>query len=101
MRARVVGAELARSIVKVWIESGFEPARSGLDVERVKGVRRAGNEVMSGGRPSYALPRAMRWARSRRQRGATHCPSVLHSTRPGRSGYPSRVVDYRARNGRY
>jgi ribose 5-phosphate isomerase B len=34
--ARVVGAELAKSIVKAWLESEFEPARSGPKVERIK-----------------------------------------------------------------
>ncbi len=36
MGARVVGAELAKSIVKAWLESEFEPARSGPKVERIK-----------------------------------------------------------------
>ena len=34
--ARVVGPELAKSIVKAWLESEFEPARSGPKVERIK-----------------------------------------------------------------
>jgi ribose 5-phosphate isomerase B len=33
--ARVVGPELAKSIVKAWLESEFEPARSGPKVERI------------------------------------------------------------------
>ena len=33
--ARVVGPELAKSIVKAWLESEFEPARSGTKVERI------------------------------------------------------------------
>ena len=36
MGARVVGPELAKSIVKAWLESEFEPARSGPKVERIK-----------------------------------------------------------------
>ena len=36
MGARVVGPELAKSIVKTWLESEFEPARSGPKVERIK-----------------------------------------------------------------
>jgi ribose 5-phosphate isomerase B len=36
MGARVVGAELAKSIVKAWLESEFEPGRSGPKVERIK-----------------------------------------------------------------
>ena len=35
MGARVVGPELAKSIVKAWLESEFEPARSGPKVERI------------------------------------------------------------------
>ena len=34
--ARVVGPELAKSIVKAWLESEFEPARSGPKLERIK-----------------------------------------------------------------
>ena len=34
--ARVVGPELAKSIVKAWLESEFEPPRSGPKVERIK-----------------------------------------------------------------
>jgi len=33
---RVVGPELAKSIVKAWLESEFEPDRSGPKVERIK-----------------------------------------------------------------
>lgn len=36
MGARVVGPELAKSIVKARLESEFEPARSGPKVERIK-----------------------------------------------------------------
>jgi ribose 5-phosphate isomerase B len=36
MGARVVGPELAKSIVKAWLDSEFEPARSGPKVERIK-----------------------------------------------------------------
>ncbi|HET9594232.1 MAG TPA: ribose 5-phosphate isomerase B [Anaeromyxobacteraceae bacterium] len=35
MGARVVGPELAKSIVKAWLESEFEPARSGPKVDRI------------------------------------------------------------------
>jgi len=35
MGARVVGAELAKSIVKSWLDSEFEPARSGSKVDRI------------------------------------------------------------------
>ena len=34
--ARVVGPELAKSIVKAWLDSEFEPARSGPKVEKIK-----------------------------------------------------------------
>lgn len=34
--ARVVGAELAKSIVKAWLESEFEPARSGPKLDRIR-----------------------------------------------------------------
>jgi ribose 5-phosphate isomerase B len=36
MGARVVGSELAKSIVKAWLESEFEPTRSGPKVDRIK-----------------------------------------------------------------
>jgi ribose 5-phosphate isomerase B len=34
--ARVVGPELAKSIVKAWLESEFEPARSQAKVDRIR-----------------------------------------------------------------
>jgi ribose 5-phosphate isomerase B len=39
--ARVVGPELAKAIVKVWLESEFEPARSGPKVERILAYERS------------------------------------------------------------
>src|SRR5438067_857642 len=36
MGARVVGPELAKSIVKAWLESEFEPARSAPKVKRIE-----------------------------------------------------------------
>jgi len=36
MGARVVGPELAKSIVKAWLDSEFDPARSGPKVERIR-----------------------------------------------------------------
>jgi ribose 5-phosphate isomerase B len=38
--ARVVGPELAKSIVKAWLDSEFEPARSGPKVERIREYER-------------------------------------------------------------
>ena len=40
MGARVVGPELAKAIVKVWLESEFEPARSAAKVERIRAYER-------------------------------------------------------------
>ena len=40
--ARVVGPELAKSIVKAWLESEFEPARSGPKVKRIKAYEERG-----------------------------------------------------------
>jgi ribose 5-phosphate isomerase B len=36
MGARVIGPELAKSIVKTWLGAEFEPARSGPKVEKIK-----------------------------------------------------------------
>jgi ribose 5-phosphate isomerase B len=36
MGARVVGPELAKTIVKAWLDSEFEPARSAPKVERIR-----------------------------------------------------------------
>ncbi|AIC20865.1 MULTISPECIES: ribose 5-phosphate isomerase B [Pseudomonas] len=41
--ARVVGAELAKSIVKSFLESEFESARSGAKVERINAIERDGH----------------------------------------------------------
>ncbi|HTN53220.1 MAG TPA: ribose 5-phosphate isomerase B [Anaeromyxobacter sp.] len=43
MGARVVGPELAKSIVKAWLESEFEPARSAAKVERIRAYERRGS----------------------------------------------------------
>jgi ribose 5-phosphate isomerase B len=40
--ARVVGPELAKSIVRAWLDSEFEPARSGPKVERIKAYEERG-----------------------------------------------------------
>lgn len=40
--ARVIGPELAKSIVRAWLASEFEPARSGPKVERIRDFERSG-----------------------------------------------------------
>lgn len=40
--ARVIGTELAKSIVSAWLSSEFEPARSGPKVERIVAFEREG-----------------------------------------------------------
>lgn len=40
MGARVVGPELAKSIVKAWLDSEFEPARSAQKVDRIRAYER-------------------------------------------------------------
>ena len=42
--ARVIGAELAKSIVKAFLESEFEAARSGAKVERINAIERDGHQ---------------------------------------------------------
>ncbi len=42
MGARVVGPELAKSIVKAWLESEFEPGRSAPKVERIRAYEQRG-----------------------------------------------------------
>ncbi len=41
MGSRVVGPELAKTIVKAWLDSEFEPARSGPKVERIRAYERS------------------------------------------------------------
>ncbi|MFZ4962702.1 ribose 5-phosphate isomerase B [Pseudomonas sp. Mn2068] len=41
--ARVVGAELAKSVVKSFLESEFEAERSGAKVERINAIERDGH----------------------------------------------------------
>jgi len=38
--ARVIGPELVEAIVKAWLESEFEPERSGAKVERIRAYDR-------------------------------------------------------------
>lgn len=40
--ARVIGPELAKSIVRAWMASEFEPARSGPKVDRIRDFERNG-----------------------------------------------------------
>ncbi len=40
--ARVIGPELAKSILQAWLASEFEPERSGPKVERIKAFEAAG-----------------------------------------------------------
>ncbi|NVL57416.1 RpiB/LacA/LacB family sugar-phosphate isomerase, partial [Pseudomonas syringae pv. actinidiae] len=42
--ARVIGAELAKSIVKSFLESEFEAARSGAKVDRISAIERDGHQ---------------------------------------------------------
>ena len=42
--ARVIGPELAKSIVKVFLESEFEAGRSGAKVERISAVEKANRQ---------------------------------------------------------
>lgn len=42
--ARVVGAELAKSIVSAFVQSEFEAARSGVKVERISAIERDGQK---------------------------------------------------------
>lgn len=42
--ARVIGPELAKSIVKVFLESEFETGRSGAKVERISAVEKANRQ---------------------------------------------------------
>ena len=41
MGARVIGPELAKSILRVWLASEFEPARSGPKVARIREFEKA------------------------------------------------------------
>jgi ribose 5-phosphate isomerase B len=43
--ARVIGPELAKSIVKIFLESEFEAERSGSKVERIAAVEKANREL--------------------------------------------------------
>lgn len=45
--ARVIGAELAKSIVKIFLESEFEAERSGPKVERITAVEKADRDLPS------------------------------------------------------
>ena len=47
--ARVIGPELAKSIVKVFLESEFEAGRSGAKVERITALEQA-NRALPGGK---------------------------------------------------
>lgn len=38
--ARVVGEELAKDLVDIWLDSEFEPARSGPKVERIREIEK-------------------------------------------------------------
>ena len=42
--ARVIGAELAKSIVTAFLASEFEAARSGAKVERINAIERDGHQ---------------------------------------------------------
>lgn len=77
--ARVVGPELAKAIVKVWLESEFEPARSASKVERIQAYERSRREP---GSPAGGF-RAEPPRRSRRPGRKT---SVRPSTRQRAAG---------------